>query len=175
MAKKIILNPIAAILVAAIATLKRKISDGNIPGITEYIQIKVFHHVACFLTKKFRDSLKKRKHEMCSQTKIQTCNIDPHPLFGLPPPSGSALVQFMRIANVYITSISCLMSMLNQGGQRVVTRRRQIKPQCMYIASMSNTLMNDALSPFPLYNNPNILIEIKVHDYNNTINFNFFR
>ena len=37
MAKKIILNPIAAILVAAIATLKRKISDGNIPGITEYI------------------------------------------------------------------------------------------------------------------------------------------
>ena len=38
MAKKIFLNPIAAILeLAAIATLKRKIRDGNIPGITEYI------------------------------------------------------------------------------------------------------------------------------------------
>ena len=33
---------------AAIATLKRKIRDGSIPGIIEYIQIKVFHHVACF-------------------------------------------------------------------------------------------------------------------------------
>ena len=38
MAKKIFLNPIEAILeLAAIATLKRKIRDGNIPGITEYI------------------------------------------------------------------------------------------------------------------------------------------
>ena len=39
MAKKIFLNPIAAILeLAAIAALKRKIRDGNIsPGITEYI------------------------------------------------------------------------------------------------------------------------------------------
>ena len=38
MAKKIFLNPIAAILeFAAIAALKRKIRDGNIPGITEYI------------------------------------------------------------------------------------------------------------------------------------------
>ena len=38
MAKKIFLNPIADILeLDAIATLKRKIRDGNIPGITEYI------------------------------------------------------------------------------------------------------------------------------------------
>ena len=38
MAKKIFLNPIAAILESAtIATLKRKIRDGNILGITEYI------------------------------------------------------------------------------------------------------------------------------------------
>ena len=38
MAKKIFLNPIAAILeLAAIAALKRKIRDRNIPGITEYI------------------------------------------------------------------------------------------------------------------------------------------
>ena len=36
--KKTFLNPIAAILkLAAIAALKRKIRDGNIPGITEYI------------------------------------------------------------------------------------------------------------------------------------------
>ena len=34
--------------------------------------------------------------------------------------------------------------------------------------------MNNVLSLFPLYNNPNVLIEIKVHDYiiqYNTINF----
>ena len=38
MFKKIFLTPIVAILeLAAIAVLKRKISDGNIPGITEYI------------------------------------------------------------------------------------------------------------------------------------------
>ena len=38
MFKKIFLNQIAAILeLATIATLKRKIIDGNIPGITEYI------------------------------------------------------------------------------------------------------------------------------------------
>ena len=38
MFKKIFLNPIAAILeLAAIATLKRKIRDGNITGITESI------------------------------------------------------------------------------------------------------------------------------------------
>ena len=38
MFKKDFLTPIAAILeLAAIATLKRKIRDGNIPGITEYI------------------------------------------------------------------------------------------------------------------------------------------
>ena len=38
MVKKIFLNPIAAILeLAVIATLKRKIRDGNIPGITGYI------------------------------------------------------------------------------------------------------------------------------------------
>ena len=49
MFKKIFLNEIAAILeLAAIATLKRKITDRNIPGITEYIWIKVFHLVACF-------------------------------------------------------------------------------------------------------------------------------
>ena len=49
MAKKIFLNPITAILeLAATASLKRKIRDGNIPVITEYIEIKVFHHVACF-------------------------------------------------------------------------------------------------------------------------------
>ena len=49
LAKKIFLNPIAAILeLAAIATLKRKIRDGNIPSIIEYILIKVFRHVACF-------------------------------------------------------------------------------------------------------------------------------
>ena len=36
--KKIFLNPIADILeLTAIATLKQKIRDGNIPGITEYI------------------------------------------------------------------------------------------------------------------------------------------
>ena len=36
--KRIFFNPIAAILeLAAIAALKRKIRDGNIPGITEYI------------------------------------------------------------------------------------------------------------------------------------------
>ena len=38
MAKKIVLNPIAAILeLADIAALKRKIKDGNMPGITEFI------------------------------------------------------------------------------------------------------------------------------------------
>ena len=38
MAKKFFLTPIAAILeLDAIAVLKRKIRDGNIPGITEYI------------------------------------------------------------------------------------------------------------------------------------------
>ena len=38
MPKKIFLNPIASIFeLAAIATLKRKIRDGNIPGTTEYI------------------------------------------------------------------------------------------------------------------------------------------
>ena len=38
MAKKIFLTPIAAIFeLAAMAVLKRKISDGNIPDITEYI------------------------------------------------------------------------------------------------------------------------------------------
>ena len=38
MFKKIFLNEIAVILeLAAIATFKRKIRDGNIPGITEYI------------------------------------------------------------------------------------------------------------------------------------------
>ena len=38
MFKKIFLNQIAAISeLAAIATLKRKIRDGNISGITEYI------------------------------------------------------------------------------------------------------------------------------------------
>ena len=37
MFKKMYLNQIAAMLeLAAIATLKRKIRDGNIPGITEY-------------------------------------------------------------------------------------------------------------------------------------------
>ena len=37
MFKKIFLNPMATILeLAAIATLKRKIRDGNIPGITQY-------------------------------------------------------------------------------------------------------------------------------------------
>ena len=47
--KKIFLNQIAAILgLAAITTFKRKIRDGNIPGITEYIWIKFFHHVARF-------------------------------------------------------------------------------------------------------------------------------
>ena len=35
--KRIVLNPMAAILeLAAIATFKRQIRDGNIPGITEY-------------------------------------------------------------------------------------------------------------------------------------------
>ena len=38
MFKKIFITLIAAILeLAAIAVLKRKIRDGNIPGITEYI------------------------------------------------------------------------------------------------------------------------------------------
>ena len=38
MAKKIFLTPVAAIFeLAAIAVLKRKIRDGNIPGITEFI------------------------------------------------------------------------------------------------------------------------------------------
>ena len=53
MFKKIFLNQFAAILkLAAIATLKGKIRDGNLPGITEYIIDKGFPPRCPLLTKK---------------------------------------------------------------------------------------------------------------------------
>ena len=54
MFKQIVLNQIAAILkLAAIATLKRKTRDGNIPGIIEYID-KGFPPCCLLLRKMFR-------------------------------------------------------------------------------------------------------------------------
>lgn len=49
MFKKIFPNQIAAILeLSAITTLKRKFRAGNKLDITDYLSIKVFHHVAYF-------------------------------------------------------------------------------------------------------------------------------
>ena len=65
MLKKIFLKQITVILeLAAIATLKRKFRDWNIPGITEYIKNKGFPPGCLLLTKKFRGG--GHIFEMCS-------------------------------------------------------------------------------------------------------------